>query len=85
MSLEEKVNKDLVVAMKAKDEITLRSIRAVKSAILLAKTDGSGQAIDEARQAFRRAVELTANSTERNHLARRMDRLPGAHPSQETH
>ena len=48
--LEEKINKDLVVAMKAKDEIALRGIRAIKSAILLAKTDGSGQAIDEARE-----------------------------------
>jgi uncharacterized protein YqeY len=45
--LEEKINKDLVVAMKAKDEIALRSIRAIKSAILLAKTDGSGKALDE--------------------------------------
>lgn len=50
MSLEEKINKDLVTAMKAKDEVALRGIRAIKSAILLAKTDGSGQAIDEARE-----------------------------------
>lgn len=50
MSLEEKINKDLVVAMKAKDEVVLRSIRAIKSVIQLAKTDGSGQAIDEARE-----------------------------------
>lgn len=50
MSLEEKVNKDLVAAMKAKDETALRSIRAIKSAIMLAKTDGSGQVIDEARE-----------------------------------
>ncbi len=50
MSLEEKINKDLVIAMKAKDEVVLRSIRAIKSVIQLAKTDGSGQAIDEARE-----------------------------------
>lgn len=50
MSLEEKINKDLVIAMKSKDEVALRGIRAIKSAILLAKTDGSGQAIDEARE-----------------------------------
>lgn len=36
--------------MKAKDDIALRGIRAIKSAILLAKTDGSGQAIDAARE-----------------------------------
>ena len=50
MTLEEKINKDLIVAMKAKEEVALRSIRAIKSAILLAKTDGSGQAIDEAKE-----------------------------------
>ncbi len=50
MTLEEKITQDLVTAMKAKDEVGLRGIRAIKSAILLAKTDGSGQAIDEARE-----------------------------------
>ena len=50
MTLEEKINRDLVTAMKAKDDVSLRGIRAIKSAILLAKTDGSGQAIDEARE-----------------------------------
>lgn len=50
MSLEERINKDLVVAMKAKDEVGLRGIRAIKSVIMLAKTDGSGQVIDEARE-----------------------------------
>jgi uncharacterized protein YqeY len=49
-TLEERINKDLAAAMKAKDEVALRGIRAIKSAILLAKTDGSGQAIDEARE-----------------------------------
>jgi uncharacterized protein YqeY len=50
MSLEEKITKDLVAAMKAKDEVTLRGIRAIKTVIQLAKTDGTGQAIDEARE-----------------------------------
>ena len=50
MTLEEQINKDLVVAMKAKDDVTLRGIRAIKSAILLAKTDGSGVAIDATRE-----------------------------------
>lgn len=50
MSLEEKINQDLITAMKAKDDVALRGIRAIKSAILLAKTDGSGQPIDEARE-----------------------------------
>jgi hypothetical protein len=50
MTLEERINNDLKVAMKAKDDVALRGIRAIKSAILIAKTDGSGQAIDEARE-----------------------------------
>lgn len=50
MALEEKIMQDLKEAMKAKDEVALRSIRAVKAAILLAKTDGSGKAIDSERE-----------------------------------
>jgi uncharacterized protein YqeY len=42
MTLEEKINNDLKTSMKAKDQVSLRGIRAIKSAILLAKTDGSG-------------------------------------------
>lgn len=43
MTLEEKINEDLKTAMKAKDAAGLRGVRAVKSALLLAKTDGSGE------------------------------------------
>ncbi len=48
MSLEERINQDLKAAMKARDEASKRGIRAVKQAILLAKTDGSGKALDQA-------------------------------------
>lgn len=47
MSLEQKIGKDLIEAMKAKDEVRLRSVRAIKAAILLIKTDGSGIGLDE--------------------------------------
>ncbi len=47
MSLEQKIAQDLKTAMKAKDDAAKRGIRAIKSAILLAKTDGSGQEITE--------------------------------------
>lgn len=50
MSLEERVQKDLVRAMKAKDVDKMRALRAIKSEILLARTDGSGDVIDEARE-----------------------------------
>lgn len=42
MTLEEKINPELKAAMLAKDEAALRALRAVKSAILLAKTSGGG-------------------------------------------
>ncbi len=48
MSLETKVMTALKEAMKAKDDAAKRGIRAIKSAILLAKTDGSGKELDEA-------------------------------------
>jgi uncharacterized protein YqeY len=49
MNLEQKIMADLKVAMLAKDEAALRSLRAVKAAILLAKTSegGSGELKEE--------------------------------------
>ncbi len=47
MSLEVKVNEGIKTAMKAKDAAGLRGLRAIKSAILLAKTDGSGKEIND--------------------------------------
>ncbi|MDQ3143004.1 MAG: GatB/YqeY domain-containing protein [Bacteroidota bacterium] len=49
MSFTDKINNDLKEAMKAKDEKSLRAIRAIKAAILLANTDGSGQEMTEER------------------------------------
>ena len=50
MSLEAKIATDLKTAMRAKDKAALRSIRAIKAQILLAKTDGSGKDLDEASE-----------------------------------
>lgn len=48
MSLEQKITADLKTAMLAKDEAGLRSLRAIKAAILLAKTsEGAGGEIKE--------------------------------------
>ena len=46
MSLEQQIMEHLKEAMKAKDEAALRSLRAIKAAILLAKTaEGGGEAL----------------------------------------
>lgn len=50
MSLETKIMQDLKSAMKAKDQAALRSLRAIKSALLLQKTDGSGEAMTEGKE-----------------------------------
>lgn len=43
MNLETRIMNDLKEAMKAKDQAAVRSIRSIKSALLLQKTDGSGE------------------------------------------
>lgn len=48
MSLETRIMTDLKEAMKSKDQAALRSIRALKAAITLTKTDGTGKVLDEA-------------------------------------
>lgn len=50
MSLENTLMGDLKEAMKAKDQAALRSIRAIKAAILLMKTDGTGAEITEEKE-----------------------------------
>jgi uncharacterized protein YqeY len=48
MALEQKITADLKTAMLAKDEAGLRSLRAIKAAILLAKTsEGAGGELKE--------------------------------------
>lgn len=50
MALEQKVMDELKQAMRAKDEVALRTLRAIKSAILLEKTSGSGKELTEAEE-----------------------------------
>ncbi len=48
MSLETQINDSLKEAMKAKDDAKLRALRAIKSALLLAKTaEGAGDSLSE--------------------------------------
>lgn len=46
--LEEKIQQDIKAAMLAKDSVALASVRAVKAAILLAKTAENGKPVDDA-------------------------------------
>ncbi|MBN9484485.1 MAG: glutamyl-tRNA amidotransferase [Bacteroidetes bacterium 43-93] len=48
MALEQKIMEQMKDAMKSKDEAALRTLRAIKAAILIEKTSGSGTEITEA-------------------------------------
>lgn len=50
MSLEDRINQDIKSAMKERRKDDLRGLRAIKQAILLAQTDGSGKEIDEGKE-----------------------------------
>ncbi|MGB5190623.1 GatB/YqeY domain-containing protein [Robiginitalea sp.] len=51
MALQEQVMEELKAAMKAKDTVALESLRAIKSALLIAKTDkGGGDTMTEAEE-----------------------------------
>ena len=51
MTLEQRVMDELKNAMRAKDEAALRSLRAIKAAILIEKTsEGGGDVISEATE-----------------------------------
>jgi len=50
MSLEQKIATALVGAMKAKDQGALRALRAIKAEILLFKTSGTGEELNDAAE-----------------------------------
>ena len=50
MTLEERITQDMKDAMRSKDKVALRGIRAIKAALLLAKTDGSGDEMTPERE-----------------------------------
>ncbi len=47
MALEQQIQKDIMEAMKAHDEVRTNAVRAIKSEILLAKTSGSGNGLTD--------------------------------------
>ncbi len=66
MNLVEQINKDLIDAMKAKDEVKLRAIRAIKSAFLLAGTESGEKNISDetAMKAMQKMAKQRKDSIE---------------------
>lgn len=50
MSLEDNVMNALKDAMKAKDQAAMRTLRSIKASLLLFKTSGTGEILDEAAE-----------------------------------
>lgn len=79
MGLQQQINTDIITAMKAKDEASLRALRALKSALLLAATaEGAKEAIEDeqAIKIFQKLAKQRKESMEiflqngRNELAK---------------
>lgn len=67
MSLQQQVNTDIITAMKAKDEASLRALRALKSALLLAATAEAGKSEindEEAIKIFQKLAKQRKESME---------------------
>src|SRR5438105_3363737 len=76
MALEETINADLKTAMLARNEPTVRSLRAIKSAIILAKTEkGAGGVISAERevQILQKLVKQRKDSITEFEKANRQD------------
>ena len=76
MSLEQKIMGDLKTAMLAKDEKSVRSLRAVKAAIILAKTaDGAGGELkeDDENKLLQKLVKQRKDSLEIFEQQKRQD------------
>ena len=75
MTLDERINADIKAAMLAKERKKLDALRAVKSAILLLKTNGSGDAISEEAEiaCLQKLVKQRKESAELYKQQNRMD------------
>ncbi|MBO5963825.1 MAG: GatB/YqeY domain-containing protein, partial [Bacteroidales bacterium] len=75
MTLEERINADIKAAMLAKERRKLDALRAIKSAILLLKTNGSGDAISEEAEiaCLQKLVKKRKESAELYKQQNRMD------------
>ncbi len=74
MSLEQKINDEIKTAMRAKDADVLNGLRAIKSAILLAKTSkGAGESMTE-DQELKILSKLAKQRRESAQLYRDQDR-----------
>src|SRR5690606_27851780 len=75
MTLKNQIDQDIKTAMLAKDQARLRSLRAIKSAILLAETEKNAGAFDESSEikVLQRLVKQRKESAEIYQQQNRLD------------
>ena len=75
MSLQENVNEQLKTAMKAKDTVALESLRAIKTAITMAKTQAGAKELnlEDEIKLIQKLVKQRKDSAEIFHQQRRVD------------
>ena len=84
MDLEQKIMAELKTAMLARDEKALRSLRAIKAAILLAKTaEGAGGALKEEEDEIKLLQKLVKQRKDSLEIYQQQNRIDLAQKEQE--
>ena len=74
MALLDQIQKDMVAAMKAREELKLGALRSIKTALKKAEVDGSGKLDEKAEmQVLQRLVKQRAESAEMFHKGDRTE------------
>ena len=81
MSLEDKITTELKEAMKAKDVIRLEALRAIKSSLIILKTENRSENISEAKeiQVLQKLVKQRKDSSS---IFRKQNRIDLAEPEE---
>jgi uncharacterized protein YqeY len=82
MSLEARINEDMKTAMRNKDKIALETIRAIKSAILLAKTETGASAELTADEELKLLTKLKKQRQDSIAIFRQQNRIDLAEPEE---
>jgi len=83
MSLEQIINNDLKTAMLAKDEAALRSLRAIKAAILIAKTAEGAKEVLSAEEEIKLVQKLVKQRKDSLEIYEKQSRLDLAQKEKE--
>jgi len=74
MSLEQNIQKEIIVAMKAKDKLSLETLRAIKAAILMSKTQAGASDEMSADDEIKLLTRLKKQRQEAATIFREQDR-----------